>query len=212
MLRAAGLALLLAGAAPVLAQPAPRLPHRLVVPTLIISRNASVVEDLTSWQDLLQNDMTTMAGEGFPGLADAGRISFAARPLTTAPTLDALMARWRQENAIQVITAIGSRQGATTVLEGSVFLGDLAGGLATRSVPLPATIDAASYRASRDIVKASTLYALAVDAGDYRPAACPLLYRAGQARNDLVRRGVKLGGLGAAIDARIAQLKCQVTR
>jgi hypothetical protein len=209
MLRLAALLLL---AAPAAAQPAPRLPTRLTVPTLVISRNAAVIEDLTSWQNLLQNDMTTMVGDGFPGLTNAGRISFSARPLPAAPTLDAVATRWRQENAIHVITAIGSRQGAGTVLEGSVYLGDLAGDLATRSVPLPATIDAASYRASRDVVKAATLYALAVDSGSYRPAACPLLYRAGQARDDLTRRAVPLGGLGAAIDARMAQLKCRVVR
>lgn len=211
MLKAAAIVCLLL-AVPALAQPTPRLPTRLTVPTLVITSNPAVKDDLTSWQNLLQNDMTTMAGHGFAGLSDAGRISFSLRPLPQTPTLDAVATRWRQENAIHVITAIGSRQGAATVLEGSIYLGDLAGNLATRSVPLPATVDAASYQASRDVVKAATLYALAIDAGNFRPAACALLYRAGQARGDLQRRGVPLGGLGAAIDARSTALKCRVVQ
>jgi hypothetical protein len=192
---------------------APRLPSRFTVPTIIVNRNAEVASDLLVWKDLLQSDLNALATGGLSMLTDAGRIRFAKREVSDMPSLTAIADRWRQENAIQVISAAGFRQsGGSTVLEGSIYLGDLAGTLPGKTVILPPTINAASYQSSRDIVKTTMLYALAVDAGNYKPAACPLLYRAGQVRNDLVRRRVDVGGLAAAIDRRLAALKCAVSR
>lgn len=210
LIRLVGAMLLAASATGVAAEPVPRLPHRLNVPTFIIAADPVVASELQTWTSLLQNDFAALVGGGLAPLADAGRISFSGQKLASAPTPDTIANRWRQLNAIQIITAIGSRQGGATVLEGSVYLGDLSGG--TPPVLLPPTVDAASYQTSRDIVKAATLYALAMDAGSYLPAACRLLHQAGQTRDDIARRHGSIGSLGAAIDKRRIDLKCVIVR
>lgn len=195
---------------PAQAQVAPRLPTRLTIPTVIVS-SPEVVNDMRTWKNLLQNDMSALAAE-LSMLSSADRIAFREQSLASAPTLAAIDNRWRQENAIQVVTAVGSRLGASTVLEGSVYLGDLAGTLSPKMVALPATVDAKSYQSSRDIVKVATLYALAIDARNYRPAACQLLRRAQQVRDDLSRRNSMPVALAAAIGQRVTALKCGIVR
>jgi hypothetical protein len=194
------------------AQLSPRLPHRLTVPTFIVTRDAVVGGDLGNWTDLLQGDFTALLGSELSSLSEAGRVQFTQRLITQAPAVADSSNSWRRENALQVITAIGSREGNATKLVGWIYLGDLGGDLNGRLVTLPPTISATSYRLSRDIVRAATLYALSVDAGGYLPAACTLIARATQIRTDLQRRNESMGDLGPAIDRRRNALKCRISR
>ena len=216
MLKLPALALLVLAAGPARAQTT--LPTRLTIPTFIVSSNPGVTQDMTAWKNLLQSDVSALTAD-LNILPNAGRIRFREQMLPSAPTRATVESRWRQLNAIQVITALGSRQGGSTVFEGSIYLGDFGTGIPSRSVPLPTTLDASAYRASRDTVKAAVLYALSVDAkGNLadaqgnRAAACKLLERAGQINRDLARRNSAPPQLSAAITQRRAGMKCGIAR
>lgn len=187
------------------------LPSRLSIPTFIVSRNAGVADDMSAWTDLLQNDLEATIAD-LTILPGSKGIKFRPQILTNAPTRQTIENRWNQLNAIEIITALGSRQGNATVFEGSIYLGDWAGSIPTRTVPLPATLNAATYQASRDTVKAALLYALSIDASNNRPAACQLLQRAAQIDRDLVRRRAASAQLSAAIAQRHSTLKCGINR
>ena len=188
-----------------------RLPSRLAIPTFIVSRNAGVVEDMSTWTDLLQGDLDALIAD--LSILSGGRgIKFQAQALPSAPSRPTIEARWRQLNAIQIITAVGSRQGNATVFEGSIYLGDWGGSIPTRSVPLPATLNANTYQSSRDTVKAAALYALSIDASNNRPVACRLIQRAALINRDLVRKKAAPAQLSVAITQRQSTLKCGISR
>lgn len=204
----AGVAILLALAlaGPALAQAALPLPRRLAIPTVIVTSTPAAQADLRSWKDLLQTDMTMLAMQ-LSWLPNAARISVQERPATTAPALAAIDERWRRENAIQVVTAVGSRVGNGTVMEGSIYIGAIDGSQ-PRMLGLPSTVDGVAYRRARSLVQLSALYALSVDAGANRAAACRLLFQAKQTQDDLARTGGAPADIAGAIAQRRGTLKC----
>jgi hypothetical protein len=207
MLRAAAFGFLLIPAA---ATAQPGLPTRVTIPTFIVSPSGDVAEQITAWKNLLQGDMSALAGE-LTALPNAQRIQFSERRVSSTPTLQTVQDRWRQLNALQVITAIGSGDPRSVAFEGSIYLGNLGSGIPAQTVPLPRSLTASDYQQSRDTVRAATLYALSVDAGTNRVIACQLLRRASQAARDLARRN-SAGGLRVAIDQRRTSLHCGIVR
>lgn len=195
--------------APVLASAAlaqTQLPRRLTIPTVIVTSTPAAQADLRSWKDLLQTDMAMMAMQ-LSWLPNAARITIQERPAASAPTLSAIDERWRRENAIQVVTAVGSRAGNVTTMEGNIYIGAIDGSQ-PRMLSLPSTVDGAAYRRARSLVQLSALYALSVDAGANRAAGCRLLFEAGQAQADLVRSGGVPTDIAGAIAQRRSTLKC----
>lgn len=183
-----------------------RLPRRLTIPTVIVTSTPAAQADLRSWKDLLQTDMTMLAMQ-LTFLSDAARISVQERTASTAPALALIDERWRRENAIQVVTAVGSRAGTGTVMEGSIYIGAIDGSK-PRMLNLPATVDGAAYRRTRSLVQLSALYALSLDAGTNRAPACRLLFQATQVQSDLARSGGVPADFAGAIAQRRSTLKC----
>lgn len=204
-------ALLLFVAAPAAAAGPAALPTRLSIPTFIVANDPGVSQDLQTWTNLLQSDETALAGQ-LPMLRDVGRIKFTELMQTSAPTLSTIDARWRQLNALQVITAIGLKGSGGTSFEGSIYLGSLGSRIPASMLPLPPSIRASDYQTSRDTVKAATMFALAVDAGSDKAIACPLLERAALSEHDLAKKGKSPGGLAAAIKQQRASVGCTPAR
>ena len=206
-----GILFLVAAAIPSVAAGQARLPTRFTIPTYIVSPSPDVANEIAAWKNYLQRDMSALAGE-LGMLPDAPRINFNERRQSSTPTLQTIQNRWRQLNALQVSTAIGSREANSIAFEGSIYLGDLGVGVPARTVELPRSLNASNYRLSRDTVKAATLFALSVDAGNNRAVACRLLQRASQAERDLARQRGSPAGLRGAIDQRRAVLRCGIVR
>jgi hypothetical protein len=212
MLRLAVFLLMLASAGGAMAQTA--LPTRLTISTIIVSNSQpSVDADLKAWNSLLAIQLTNLLNDSHYNLANARFLKieppqFQSRLLTP----DALERRWEQTVAIQIISGTGVQSGGATVFNGDVYLGRLGADLQSATVPLNQPIRAASYKATRDAVALAALYALAVDAGQTRNVACPLLAEARQIHSDLVAARQDVADLGAAVDRRLKALNCGFAR
>lgn len=190
------------------------LPTRLTISTIFVSNGQPNVDtDLKTWNSLLATQLTNLVNDSRYNLANA-RFLKIEPPRFEAATPDrvTLQRRWEQSAAIQVVVGTGVRSGDATVFEGGVYLGGLAADLPSPMIPLHQPIRADSYKATRDAVALAALYALAVDAGQARDVACPLLAQANLIRRDLLASPAEMTDLSLAIDRRLGALKCRLSR
>src|SRR5262249_55584698 len=129
----------------------------------VSSQDEAARRGFTEWYNLLSNNLPFTVKHAAPGATFLDGLRVDGEDPQHPPTDAVLKSRWGEVGALQVLSAVSSRDADTTVIDSRVFLGDLRGRLPSDSLHIRQRVVTKDFSITSDSIALVTLYALAMD-------------------------------------------------